>query len=61
MNINYQIANTIHSQVVGSTCVAPWLLVEDETYVSTLADMVNSGASMDDIKEKLVEYVNNNY
>ena len=61
MNVNYQIANAIHSQVVNATFVAPWLLVEDEGYVGTLADMVNSGASMDEIREKLIQYVNNNY
>ena len=58
---NYQFANMIHCLVVNETFVAPWLLVEDEGYVEMLANMVNQGLSLENIKETLVSYVSSNY
>lgn len=58
---NYQFANMIHSLIVNETFVAPWLLVEDESYVSMLADMVNQGLALENIKDALIAYVSDNY
>ena len=61
MNLNYQIANAIHSMVVNATFVANHLLVEDEAYVGMLADKVNANEPMQSIRDSLIEYVKSNY
>jgi hypothetical protein len=61
MNLNYQIANAIHSMVINATFVANHLLVEDEAYVGMLADKVNANEPMQSIRDSLIEYVKSNY
>lgn len=64
MNINYSIANMIHSSVVNSTMVSGNILLDDEHYPAMLTNLINENhANVDTqgIIDKLVDYVNNNY
>lgn len=64
MNINYSIANMIHSSVVNSTLVSGNILLDDEHYPAMLTTLINENhANVDTqgIIDKLVDYVNNNY
>lgn len=64
MNINYSIANMIHSSVVNSTLVSGNILLDDEHYPAMLTNLINENhANVDTqgIIDKLVDYVNNNY
>ena len=64
MNINYAIANAIHSAVVNEALIDSHLLLDDENYTSLLTNLINSDYQNIDtqsIKASMLDYVNNNY
>tara|TARA_R110002126_G_scaffold130574_1_gene274070 strand:- start:334 stop:528 length:195 start_codon:yes stop_codon:yes gene_type:complete len=64
MNINYAIANSIHSLVVNEALVDSHLLLDDHAYTSLLTNLINKDHMNVDIqliKASLLDYVNNNY
>ena len=64
MNINYSLANAIHSAVVNEALVDSHLLLDDENYTSLLTNLINKDYQNIDsqsIKASLLDYVNNNY
>jgi|LauGreDrversion4_2_1035121.scaffolds.fasta_scaffold1010666_1 hypothetical protein len=64
MNINYAIANAIHSAIVNEALVDSHLLLDDENYTSLLTNLINKDYQNIDsqsIKASLLDYVNNNY
>ncbi len=64
MNINYAIANAIHSAIVNEALIDSHLLLDDTNYTSLLTDLINKDHKNVDtraIKELMLDYVNNNY
>jgi hypothetical protein len=64
MNINYAIANAIHSAIVNEALVDSHLLLDDNNYTSLLTNLINNDYQNIDtqsIKASMLEYVNNNY
>ena len=64
MNINYALANAIHSAVVNEALVDSYLLLDDTNYTSLLTNLINNDYQNIDtqsIKASLLDYVNNNY
>ena len=64
MNVNYAIANSIHSSVVNQSLVDSNLLIDDEGYTSLLTSLINANHTNVDIEaitESMLTYVNNNY
>jgi hypothetical protein len=64
MNINYAIANAIHSAIVNEALIDSHLLLDDENYTSLLTNLINKDYQNIDsqsIKASLLDYVNNNY
>ena len=64
MNINYALANAIHSAVVNEALVDSHLLLDDENYTSLLTNLINNDYQNIDtqsIKASMLDYVNNNY
>lgn len=64
MNINYALANAIHSQVVANTCVDSYLLTDDNEYTSLLTKAINENHQNVDtakIVSILCDYVNSIY
>jgi hypothetical protein len=64
MNINYAIANSIHSLVVNEALVDSHLLLDDYNYTNLLTNLINKDYTNIDtqsIKASLLDYVNNNY
>jgi hypothetical protein len=64
LNINYALANAIHSEVVNEALIDSHLLLDDENYTSLLTNLINKDYQNIDsqsIKASLLDYVNNNY
>jgi hypothetical protein len=64
VNINYAIANAIHSAIVNEALIDSHLLLDDENYTSLLTNLINKDYQNIDsqsIKASLLDYVNNNY
>jgi hypothetical protein len=64
LNINYALANAIHSEVVNEALIDSHLLLDDYSYTRLLTDLINKDHKNVDtraIKELMLEYVNNNY
>jgi hypothetical protein len=64
VNINYAIANAIHSAIVNEALIDSHLLLDDTNYTSLLTDLINKDHKNVDtraIKELMLDYVNNNY
>ena len=65
MNINYSLANAIHSMVVNEALVDSNLLLDDSNYTSLLTDLINGkdfdNVDIEAIKASLFNYINDNY
>jgi hypothetical protein len=64
LNINYALANAIHSEVVNEALIDSHLLLDDYSYTRLLTDLINKDHKNVDtraIKELMLDYVNNNY
>ena len=64
MNINYALANSIHSMVVNEALVDSNLLLDDSNYTSLLTDLINKDyekVDIEAIKASLFNYINDNY
>lgn len=64
MNINYALANAIHSQIVNEALIDSNLLLDDNNYTSLLTDLINKdfeNVDIEAIKASLFNYINDNY
>ena len=64
MNINYAIANAIHSAIVNEALIDSHLLLDDENYTSLLTNLINKdfeNVDIEAIKASLFNYINDNY
>lgn len=64
MNINYALANAIHSSVVNEALIDGSLLLDDSDYTSLLTSLMNEdfqNVDTQSIKARLLDYVNSTY
>ncbi len=64
MNINYSLANAIHSAVSNEALIDSHLLLDDNNYTSLLTDLINKdfeNVDIEAIKASLFNYINDNY
>ena len=66
MNVRIALANSVLSQVIGSTCVDKGLLLDDDGFCSLLTNLINSKEEVKNldlsvISDELTQYVNANF
>ena len=66
MNVRIALANSVLSQVIGSTCVDKGLLLDDKGFCSLLTNLINSkeevkNLDLSAISNELTQYVNANF
>ena len=66
MNVRIALANSVLSQVIGSTCVDKGLLLDDDGFCSLLTNLINSNQEVKNldlsvISNELTQYVNANF
>ena len=64
MNLNYALANMIHSQVIANTSIESGLLIDDDQYTRLLTKSINDSfqnVDTDKIVGILTDYVNSIY
>jgi len=66
MNVRIALANSVLSQVIGSTCVDTGLLLDDNGFCSLLTNLINSkdevkNLDLSAISNELTQYVNANF
>ena len=64
MNINYALANAIHSSVVNEALIDGSLLLDDSDYTSLLTSLMNEdfqNVDTQSIKARLLDYINSTY